>query len=145
MRRFVLALLVPLSTVITPGATPAGADLRGITAHHGPVNRAALMAHDVSAKATATLTHLAASIHMSADQLRAAWSRVAWCEVHGNWQMEGPTYSGIGFLYSTWNGYGGLAYAPTAGAATEDEQIVIGMNVTGGYIPDQYGCNPNGW
>lgn len=58
--------------------------------------------------------------------------------------MQGSVYSGIGFLASTWAEYGGLAYAPDAGDATEDEQITIGMRVTGGWVPDQGGvCH--GW
>ena len=78
-------------------------------------------------------------------QLRAEWQQVAICEVGGNWAMVGSWYSGIGFLNSTWNAYGGTRFAPLAGRATRDQQIVIGMRVTGGYVPDQNGCSPGGW
>lgn len=54
--------------------------------------------------------------------------------------MQGPVYSGIGFLNSTWDAYGGQQYAPNAGEATPDEQILIGMKIDGGYVPDQDGC-----
>ncbi len=84
-------------------------------------------------------------LRVSVNQLRAMWQRVAICEVAGNWSMVGPVYSGIGFLNSTWSHYGGTRYAPLAGLATRDEQILIGMQVTGGYVPDQYGCSPVGW
>ncbi|MGC2168219.1 MAG: transglycosylase family protein, partial [Acidimicrobiales bacterium] len=77
--------------------------------------------------------------------LRREWQRVALCEVNGDWSMVGPVYSGIGFLNSTWAAYGGRTYAPVAGRASRDEQIVVGMRVTGGWVPDQYGCDPGGW
>jgi hypothetical protein len=77
--------------------------------------------------------------------LRQEWQRVANCEVAGNWAMVGPEYSGIGFLNSTWEAYGGTRYAPVAGRASRDEQIIVGMRVTGDWIPDQYGCDPGGW
>lgn len=77
--------------------------------------------------------------------LLVAWQRVAICEVNGNWSMIGPVYSGIGFSNATWVQYGGDHFAPLAGEATRDQQILVGMRVTGGQIPDQDGCNPGGW
>jgi len=59
--------------------------------------------------------------------------------------MTGPAYSGIGFMNATWNAYGGARYAPLAGQATRDQQILIGMKVTSGRVPDQNGCSPTGW
>jgi len=59
--------------------------------------------------------------------------------------MTGPRCSGIGFLNSTWYQYGGTRFAPLAGQASVDQQILIGMRVTGGWVPDQYGCSRNGW
>jgi hypothetical protein len=59
--------------------------------------------------------------------------------------MTGPVFSGIGFLNTTWSQYGGRRFAPVAGEATVDQQILIGMRVTHGYIPDQDGCSPVGW
>lgn len=87
----------------------------------------------------------AVSIGVSVRELRAEWQDVAICEVGGNWSMTGPRYSGIGFSNATWNAYGGTKYAPVAGQASVIEQIVVGMRVTGGWVPDQYGCNPGGW
>jgi hypothetical protein len=77
--------------------------------------------------------------------LLTAWQRVAICEVNGNWSMIGPVYSGIGFSNATWVQYGGERFAPLAGDATRDQQILVGMKVTRGQIPDQDGCNPGGW
>ncbi len=87
----------------------------------------------------------AAAMHVTIAQLRAEWQRVAICEVGGNWSMTGGKYSGIGFLNATWYQYGGLRYAPFAGEASEDQQILIGMKVTNGWVPDQYGCSRTGW
>jgi hypothetical protein len=87
----------------------------------------------------------ATSMGVSVRELRAEWQDVAICEVGGNWSMTGPRYSGIGFSNATWSAYGGTQYAPLAGQASVIEQIVIGMKVTGGWVPDQFGCNPGGW
>jgi hypothetical protein len=73
------------------------------------------------------------------------WQRVAICEVNGNWSMTGPVYSGIGFSNATWWQYGGGRFAPLAGEATRDQQILVGMRVTRGQVPDQDGCDPGGW
>jgi hypothetical protein len=94
---------------------------------------------------THELTAVAASFQSTIGELRAQWQHVAVCEVGGNWSMVGSWYSGIGFLNSTWAAYGGTRFAPLAGQATRDQQILIGMKVTNGWVPDQYGCSPNGW
>jgi hypothetical protein len=91
---------------------------------------------------------LAAEALVRGEPLRAlllAWQRVAICEVNGNWSMTGPVYSGIGFSNATWIQYGGSRFAPLAGDATRDQQILVGMRVTRGQVPDQDGCNPGGW
>lgn len=59
--------------------------------------------------------------------------------------MTGPVYSGIGFSNATWSQYGGSRYAEVAGEATRAQQILIGMKVTHGWVPDQAGCSPTGW
>ncbi|HEV2427998.1 MAG TPA: transglycosylase family protein [Acidimicrobiales bacterium] len=88
-------------------------------------------------------TQLAAdarSLHVSVPALRSMWQRVAVCEVAGHWAMVGPVFSGIGFANSTWTSFGGSQFSPRAGQATRDQQIVVGMRVTGGWVPDQAGC-----
>jgi hypothetical protein len=97
---------------------------------------------------TAASRALAAEALVRGVSLRALlseWQRVAICEVNGNWSMTGPVYSGIGFSNATWYEYGGRNFAPLAGDATRDQQILIGMKVTRGWVPDQDGCNPGGW
>jgi hypothetical protein len=110
--------------------------------HSEAVGRAALQRAHLDAVATRhNLAVAAASVRVSIVQLRAKWQQVAICEVGGNWAMTGPSYSGIGF----WNAYGGARYAPLAGQATRDQQILIGMKVTSGQVPDQNGCSSTGW
>lgn len=102
--------------------------------------------HATLAQATIhELSAVAASFQSTIGELRAKWQHVAVCEVGGNWSMVGSWYSGIGFLNSTWAAYGGTRFAPLAGQATRDQQILIGMKVTNGWVPDQYGCSPTGW
>ncbi len=63
------------------------------------------------------------------------WDAMARCETGGNWQMTGPRFSGgVGFANTTWKAYGGLEFAPNAGAATRNQQIVVANRVaTQGY------------
>ena len=147
MRRLLLALLVPLGTAVLPGVTSAGAVVpKGSSLHHPQVRSiAALRQIHVATSAREALGDMASTLHVSASMLRKEWQRVAQCEVHGNWRMRGPRYSGIGFLESSWLAYGGGTFAADAGLATVDEQILVGMRITHGWVPDQYGCSPFGW
>lgn len=63
------------------------------------------------------------------------WDAMAMCETGGNWQMTGSRFSGgVGFANSTWNAYGGQEFAPNAGMASRDQQIVVANRVaTQGY------------
>ena len=82
--------------------------------------------------------------------IMAKWAKVAQCETGSNWHAKGPIYSGgLGFRYSSWNGYGGLVFAPIAAEATPAEQVYVAINIQkqngfGDYVPDQYGCS-GGW
>ncbi len=102
--------------------------------------------HDLIAVAASRA--LAAEALVRGETIRTLlveWQRVAICEVNGNWSMTGPVYSGIGFSNATWVQYGGARFAPLAGDATRDQQILVGMKVTRGRIPDQDGCDVGGW
>lgn len=144
MRRIMCAVLASLSSVTflptQAGAAslPATKPVAGAPSH---VQRA--IVHKV--RPMPILTRVAALARVSISQLRAEWQHVAVCEVGGNWSMHGPAYSGIGFANSTWLEYGGSRFAPHAGAAPRDVQILIGMKITGGWVPDQNGCSPFGW
>jgi hypothetical protein len=101
--------------------------------------------HDLVAAATRALAAEALVRGETLRSLLAEWQRVAVCEVNGDWSMTGPVYSGIGFSNATWLQYGGRRFAPLAGDATRDQQILVGMRITGGQVPDQDGCDPGGW
>jgi hypothetical protein len=135
----VFALLVLLMTAVTLPSPSAGA---AVAAKSTPT--VARPRPRVSPIVRALVVD-AAAIRLSVPVLRERWQQVAVCEVDGNWSMTGPVYSGIGFLNTTWYQYGGRRFAPVAGEATVDQQILIGMRVTHGRIPDQDGCSPVGW
>ena len=153
-------MLVSLVAAATPLSSPAGAqeatlppttvalDVATIVTPPAPVRPHRVRARVRRRPAVAViplLARTAAVVHVSIARLREEWQHVAICEVSGNWAMVGSAYSGIGFLNTTWSAYGGTRFARFAGLATRDQQILIGMKVTGGRVPDQYGCSPTGW
>lgn len=74
------------------------------------------------------------------NETMTKWNRVAWCETHGNWKMQGATFSGgLGISNVVWNEYGGTDFAPNAGLATPQEQVVIAIRINGTFVPDQFG------
>jgi transglycosylase-like protein len=158
MRRKPWAVLLSLSAAVVPFSAPVTshvvsrfwqpAPTAPIRAPEPPRGTllAALRARNQSDSTIAIGMLIAARSHgVTVGQLRQEWQNVAECEVGGNWSMTGPVYSGIGFLNATWSSYGGRQFAPLAGQATRDEQIVVAMRVTGGWVPDQHGCSPSGW
>ncbi len=147
MRRIMCAVLAVLSSaVILPSSVSADTlpaivrtpHVAGVSPHAVPHNRAHL-------HKTPILSDVAALARVTIAELRAEWQHVAICEVGGNWSMLGSSYSGIGFANSTWRQYGGSRFAPLAGQAPRDVQILICMKVTGGWVPYQQGCSPGGW
>ena len=55
------------------------------------------------------------------------WSAVAQCESSGNWSINTGNgyYGGVQFSQSTWEAYGGSAYASRADLASQAEQIAV--------------------
>ncbi len=145
MRRMMYAVLALFSSAAilassVSAAAPSAKHKLPRVAHRP----SAVHARPVAARAP-LLRDVAARARLTIDQLRQEWQHVAICEVGGNWAMVGPSYSGIGFANATWLQYGGSRFAPHAGEAPRDAQILIGMKVTGGWVPDQQGCSPTGW
>jgi hypothetical protein len=142
VRRIFFALLLALFVPLILLTTPAGAAVVSKPTKQPLIPPAHLVVVDPTVHA---LVVDAVNVGVSVRELRAEWQDVAICEVGGNWSMTGPRYSGIGFSNATWSAYGGTRYAPLAGEASIVQQILIGMRVTGGWVPDQHGCTPGGW
>ncbi len=64
----------------------------------------------------------------------AQWDEVARCESGGDWSINTGNgyYGGIQFYQPTWEGYGGLEFAPRADLATKEQQIIVGERVLAG-------------
>ncbi|MER8002486.1 transglycosylase family protein [Streptomyces sp. NPDC095613] len=65
------------------------------------------------------------------------WDKVAACESTNDWNINTGNgyYGGLQFTRSTWEAYGGTAYAPRADLATKDQQIAIAEKVLKGQGP----------
>ncbi|MER5478569.1 transglycosylase family protein [Streptomyces sp. NPDC002734] len=61
----------------------------------------------------------------------ATWDRVAACEASGDWDINTGNgyYGGLQFSQSTWEAFGGRAYAARADQATRAEQIAVAEKV----------------
>lgn len=59
------------------------------------------------------------------------WDAVAACESGGNWAINTGNgfYGGLQFTESTWDAYGGSAYAPRADLASREQQIAVAERV----------------
>ncbi|MGW5235347.1 transglycosylase family protein [Streptomyces nodosus] len=73
------------------------------------------------------------------------WNKVAACESSGNWSINTGNgyYGGLQFTQSTWQAYGGTAYAGRADLATRSQQIAVAEKVLGGQGPGAWPvCSP---
>ncbi|MFE1328049.1 peptidoglycan DD-metalloendopeptidase family protein [Streptomyces sp. NPDC058735] len=78
---------------------------------------------------------------MSAGTAQAAdvdtWTKVAACESSKDWDINSGNgfHGGLQFTQSTWEAYGGRAYAARADLATKGQQIVVAEKVLDGQGP----------
>ncbi|GAA3367857.1 hypothetical protein GCM10020367_65030 [Streptomyces sannanensis] len=65
------------------------------------------------------------------------WDKVAACESTNDWNTNTGNgyYGGLQFSQSTWEAYGGRAYAPRADLATKGQQIAVAEKVLDGQGP----------
>ncbi|MET7275434.1 transglycosylase family protein [Streptomyces flaveolus] len=65
------------------------------------------------------------------------WDKVAACESSSDWGINTGNgyYGGLQFTQSTWEAFGGTAYAPRADLATKDQQIAVAEKVLDGQGP----------
>lgn len=64
----------------------------------------------------------------------STWDQLAACESGGDWSVNTGNgyFGGVQFSQSTWNGYGGSAYASRADLATRQQQIAVAERVLAG-------------
>ncbi|BCL19506.1 transglycosylase family protein [Streptomyces tuirus] len=103
------------------------ADTTRSTARKNPVRKTAVLA---GAALLAPLGLLAATGNAAAAD-SGVWDRIAQCESGGDWHINTGNgyYGGLQFTPSTWNAYGGTAYAPTADRASRSQQIAVATKV----------------
>lgn len=64
----------------------------------------------------------------------STWDELARCESGGDWNTNTGNgyFGGVQFSQSTWEGYGGAAYAPRPDLATREQQIAIAERTLAG-------------
>jgi resuscitation-promoting factor RpfB len=75
------------------------------------------------------------------------WDELAQCESGGRWDTVDSSPNGfdggLGIARSTWRAWGGTEFAPNAGLATREQQIVVGMRIYADLGWDPWGCANN--
>jgi murein DD-endopeptidase MepM/ murein hydrolase activator NlpD len=112
--------------------------LRGRHRRYQPsrINRASLLTVTAGGAGIAIpLVGAGAGTAQAADV--STWNKVAACESSGDWSINTGNgyYGGLQFTQSTWEAYGGSAYAHRADQATRDQQIAIAEKVLKGQGP----------
>ncbi|WP_037617880.1 transglycosylase family protein [Streptomyces aureus] len=97
------------------------------------INRASLTV--TAGGAGIALPLVGAGVAHAADV--GTWNKVAACESSGNWSINTGNgyFGGLQFTRSTWDAYGGRAYAQRADLATKDQQIAVAEKVLKGQGP----------
>ncbi|WP_406119480.1 transglycosylase family protein [Streptomyces sp. NBC_00989] len=100
------------------------------------INRASLLTVTAGGAGIAIpLAAVGAGTAQAADV--STWNKVAACESSGDWSINTGNgyYGGLQFTQSTWEAYGGTAYAHRADLATRDQQIAVAEKVLKGQGP----------
>ncbi|WP_323177874.1 FG-GAP-like repeat-containing protein [Streptomyces sp. NBC_00083] len=91
---------------------------------------------------------LVCTLTLSATPAAAAsvetWDKVAHCESTDNWQANTGNgyYGGLQISASTWNAFGGQAYAAYPHQATKKQQILIAEKILAGQGAGAWACAP---
>ena len=86
-----------------------------------------------------------AALLATAGRTGVNWDGIAECETVGNWKMQGPKFSGgVGFYNGTWNAFGGRQFAPNAGLASREQQIIVAERVYDEFGLSGWGCRAYG-
>ena len=85
----------------------------------------------IAAAAAVTIPLVFASLSHADPMRQDPWDVVAQCESGGNWNINTGNgyYGGLQFSPSTWQSYGGGAFAATADQASRSQQIAIAQKV----------------
>jgi len=150
-----LAVTAVLGTIGALGGMAAASDQshRPHALRRAPVAiEPSLLSASAAVQARAQLRYSVAVLEQTAVQQAAAqqaetasrdsiWDRIAACETQGNWSMRGPSFSGgVGFANSTWSSFGGTEFAPNAGDATREQQIIVAERVRARVGMGAWGC-----
>jgi resuscitation-promoting factor RpfB len=75
------------------------------------------------------------------------WDELAQCESGGRWDTvdSGPDGydGGLGIYRGTWRAFGGTEFAPNAGLATREQQIIVAQRIYDKLGFDPWGCANN--
>jgi len=89
----------------------------------------------------AVLEHTAAQQAAAKASRDSIWDRIAACETQGDWSMRGSSFSGgVGFSNAAWSQWGGSEFAPNAGQATREQQIVVAERIRASVGMGAWGC-----
>jgi len=89
----------------------------------------------------AQLAHAVMEQAAAQKAVDSIWDRIAACETQGNWSMQGPIFSGgLGFANSAWSAFGGHEFAPNAGQATREQQIIVAERIRASAGLGAWGC-----
>jgi uncharacterized protein YabE (DUF348 family) len=75
------------------------------------------------------------------------WDELAQCESGGRWNTVDSSPDGydggLGIYRGTWRAFGGTEFAPNAGLATREQQIIVGQRIYDKLGWDPWGCANN--
>jgi hypothetical protein len=132
--------------IVSPNPPPHRVPLDAAVAARARAQAAQTMRdYKAALDAQRTAALLAAVAEYFRPKTGVNWDGIARCETGGNWSMRGASYSGgLGFYNGTWNSFGGRQFAPNAGLASREEQIVVAERVYARYGLSGWGCKAYG-
>jgi hypothetical protein len=149
----VLGAIGALGGIAAASDEPGPGHLRAVHRAPVPVEPSLIAASEavkvrVEAQGRLSLAMLAnAAAQQAAEQTAekssrdSVWDSIASCETQGNWSMQGPSFSGgVGFANNTWSSFGGTEFAPNAGQATREQQIIVAERVRARVGMGAWGC-----
>ena len=78
-------------------------------------------------------------------EIMTKWNKVAWCETHGHWWRDMPTFDGgLGISRVNWQYYAPASFPDAPHLASPQQQVYVARLIqhaggAGEYVPDQDG------